>query len=338
LPVALMIAAGRESPPVTVPGHLARISTVVLALAAVALFLHPTFQALRIAQTLPEQLTKAFGGPPPARPPFSLAGLIDSGPAAAAHRSFVFAGAGTPAALSLDFYPASRPGPAPCVVVIHGGGWDSGNRGQFASFSRHLAAEGYAVADIDYRLAPAFRWPAQRDDVLAALAFLKSHPDLGVDPARLVLFGRSAGGQIAEAVAYGQSDPAIRGVIAFYAPSDLEYSWDHIQAGDTLDTRALLTRFLGGSPGHAKSNYRTSSGCELVGRSSPPTLLVHGRLDTLVRAWQSQRLADRCARFGRPCLVVELPWATHACDFNRAGPSGQLSGYAVERFLAAVTK
>jgi acetyl esterase/lipase len=201
-----------------------------------------------------------------------------------------------------------------------------------------LAAQGYAIADIDYRLAPKFRWPAQREDLLAAIAYLKTRGDLGIDPNRFVLFGRSAGGQIAEAVAYGQPDPSIRGVIAFYAPADLYYAWETIQPNDTLDTRFLLTRFLGGSPKEAKAAYASASGYQLTSRHTPPTLLVHGGLDTLVKPAQSGRLAERLSKAERPSFYLELPWATHAFDFNRAGPGGQISSYAVEWFLARVTR
>src|SRR5690606_39651091 len=69
----------------------------------------------------------------------------------------------------------------------------------------------YAVAAIDYRLAPAHPWPAQREDTHLALAWLKANATkLGIAADKLVLFGRSAGGQIAAAVGCTANDPAIR--------------------------------------------------------------------------------------------------------------------------------
>src|SRR6185437_2536684 len=89
-----------------------------------------------------------------------------------------------------------------------------------------LAGRGYAVADISYRLAPGAVWPAQRDDVLAAIAGLRGAAGrLGIDPDRIVVFGRSAGGQIAEAAAYWARDPGLRGVAAFYAPADMNFAY-----------------------------------------------------------------------------------------------------------------
>jgi len=69
--------------------------------------------------------------------------------------------------LKLDFYsPADRKDvlekPRACIVVIHGGGWDSGDREQLASWNSRWVAKGYAVAAVSYRLAPKWIWPAQR--------------------------------------------------------------------------------------------------------------------------------------------------------------------------------
>ena len=64
--------------------------------------------------------------------------------------------------------------------------------------------------------------------------------------------------------------------------------------------------------------------------------LIHGDRDDLVRAVQSERLATRLQAAGRPYYYLRLPWANHGCDVNLSGPCGQITTYAVERFLAAV--
>ena len=70
----------------------------------------------------------------------------------------------------------------------------------------------------------------------------------------------------------------------------------------------------------------------------PPTLLVHGANDPLVWHKQSERLHAKLDELGVPNVFVSLPWATHAFDYNLYGPSGQLTTYSIEWFLAAVTK
>jgi acetyl esterase/lipase len=313
-------------------------STVVLSVGAAGLLLKPTWEAARIGRTLPQRLEAAFGGGAPPRAAFSVGGFVGSAPTAVAVETREYA-----PGLKLDLYRATGRGTpgtaAPCIVMIHGGGWDSGDREQLAGFNHGLARLGYAVAAIDYRLAPKFIWPAQREDTLAALAYLKAHAvELGVDGTRLVLFGRSAGGQIASAVGYGANDPAIRGVVSFYAPHDMFFAYTYAVEDDLLKSPNLMRQYLGGPPAAAKANYESASGHQKVKAGSPPTLLVHGTIDTLVWYRHSERLTARLAAARVPQLYLELPWATHAFEFNQAGPGGQLAGYALEHFLAAVTK
>jgi acetyl esterase/lipase len=244
--------------------------------------------------------------------------------------------------LRLDFFRATvaaEKQPAPCALVIHGGGWDSGDRTQFADFNRELAQLGCAVAAIDYRLAPRWRWPAPREDVHAALAFLRMRAvELGIDPTRVVLLGRSAGGQIALATAYDRPDPAIRGVIAFYAPADLEFAWRYAKPSDVLDSFRLLDQYLGGPPEYDLALYRSASAYAQVEARTLPTLLLHGGPDALVWHRQSTRLAERLRAVQVPHLLVDLPWATHAFDYVRTGPGGQLSAFAVTWFVRATTR
>lgn len=310
---------------------------VTLAASSVALIflLKPAAQAWRIGRELPGRLTAAFGPAPVAPPAFALRRLTLRPRPAGRVTTHEFA-----PGLALDLYPAGGgEDPAPCVVVIHGGGWDSGDRRQLPSLNHWLAQQGYAVAAVSYRLAPAHPWPAQREDLLAALAWLKAQGrQHGVDPARLVLLGRSAGGQIATAVGY-LGDPAVRGVIALYAPHDMRFAWSVSRPDDALNSMLLMRQFLGGPPEACAEAYDSASGQALVQRGrTPPTLLVHGTIDTLVWVRHSRRLAARLAEAGVPHVLLELPWATHALEAHAGGPGGQLTTHAMAHFLAAVTR
>jgi acetyl esterase/lipase len=229
----------------------------------------------------------------------------------------------------------------PCLIVIHGGGWDSGDNTQLTDWNHRWAARGWAVAAINYRLAPAHPWPAQRDDVLAAIAWVKANADrLGLDAGRLVVLGRSAGGQIATAAAYGARDPAIRGVIALYAPHDMQFAWGVSREDDALNSVRLMRQYFGGPPDAPArvALYDSASGQLLARGDSPPTLLVHGHPDRLVWYRHSRRLAARLAELGVDCTHVELPWATHAFDYNPDGPGGQVTDAAISKFLERVTQ
>lgn len=301
---------------------------------AVALLVQPCAQAWVIGRGLPARLGRNFGPAEVAGEPFMFSRLLSRWPAPAPKSTWAYSGS-----LKLDFYPAIGRSPAPCVLVIHGGGWDNGDRGQISQFNDWLARSGYSVADISYRLAPAATWPAQRDDVAAAVAFVKEHAAAwNVDARKLVILGRSAGGQIAEASAYALHDPAVRGVVALYAPADMNFAWKWGRPDDALNSPELIRKFLGGTPETAQQAYDSASAILLVDARTPPTLLVHGTIDTLVWNRQSERLAARLTEAGVANMLVSMPWATHAMEFNLSGPSGQLTTYSVAWFLAAVCR
>jgi len=318
--------------------HAPNATVVTLAACSLALgfLLKPAAQAWRIGRDLPGRLTAAFGPAPAITPPaFALRRLTLRPRPAGQVTSHEFA-----PGLALDLYPAiGGDGPAPCVVVIHGGGWDSGDRRQLPNLNHWLARQGCAVAAVSYRLAPAHPWPAQREDMQAAIAWLKAQgPRHGIDPTRLVLLGRSAGGQLATAVGY-LGDPAVRGVIALYAPHDMRFAWSVSRPDDALNSLQLMRQYLGGPPEARGEAYDSASGQLLVQRGrTPPTLLVHGTIDTLVWVRHSRRLAARLTEAGVPNLLLELPWATHALEAHAGGPGGQLTTHAMAHFLAVVTR
>jgi acetyl esterase/lipase len=324
-------------------GRWVTMAAAIVAVVAAGILLQPLWGAWRESRELPNRMQKAFPGAEGVE--FGLdwrrvwfPAKTDPVPV----ESHVFAYAGTADALALDFYRPRAVAPVPCVIAIHGGGWDGGDRGQFADSHHALAREGYAVAAISYRLAPQHRWPAQREDTLAALRWLQAHAaELGIDPMQIVLLGRSAGGQIATAVGYGAGDPAIRGVVAFYAPHDLHFVWSIAREDDVLKTANLTRQFLGGAPDNPErvARYDSASGELMVEQGrTPPTLLIHGTRDSLVWVEHSRRLSARLAEAQVPVLFIELPWATHASDYYRHGPAGQFSEQAVTAFVRAVTE
>lgn len=311
--------------------------TLAASAGAAGLLLKPAFQAWRVGRTLPTYLSAQLGSRSVGRDAFSFGELFfGRSPARVPVRVLNV----TPD-LPIDFYapPTVSARPLPCVILVHGGGWNGGDRGQIPPFNHWLAGRGYAVAAISYRLAPRFIWPAQRDDVLAAIAFLKSHAaELAIDPTRLVLLGRSAGGQIALATAYTANDPAICAVGGLYAPSDLIFGYVNTHENDMLKSPELMRQFLAGTPDSARANYESASALYHVGERTPPTLLLHGENDALVWHRHSIRLDARLAQAGVTHAFVSLPWASHAFDYNLHGPGGQLTCYALEWFLANVTK
>jgi acetyl esterase/lipase len=335
-PIALVLLPGGEGTPTLLARGLAALAALLL--------LSSLGRAFGYAKGLEERFAQRFGAVQPrafpgasARPAPLVPGdlLTVSTPTVAPTRHLYREVDGR--ALHLDLYRrAEASEPLPVVVVIHGGSWNSGDSTQLAWLNGYLAARGFAVAAINYRLAPRHIFPAQREDVLAALAFLQENASrLGLDPSRVAFLGRSAGGQLALLAAYTANNPAVRAVVALYAPSDLNWSWANPTNPLVLDSPKTLSEYLGGTPTQVKEHFDAGSPIDFVKSGSPATLLIHGTRDELVFAEQSRRLAKRLEQAKVPHLELELPWATHGCDANPAGPGGQITTWAVERFLAA---
>lgn len=262
--------------------------------------------------------------------------------------------------LRLDIYqphfssPRREPSSVPAgrllsaIIVIHGGSWRSGTKSDFRRYDSWLAEGGRVVFDVEYRLADGQQhFPVQVIDIKCAIAWVKEHAaQYGVDPERLALLGRSAGGQLALLAAYTSNDPAldptaacvdrdtrVRAVISFYGPTDLAWDYAHPGRPDVLDTPHVLENYLGGSPSTAPQAYLSASPVEHVSAASPPTLFLHGGHDQLVLAENVERIIPKLKAAGVPYTYVYLPWANHGFDYNFNGWSSQLAQAAISRFL-----
>lgn len=239
--------------------------------------------------------------------------------------------------LTLNLYRPPKQGRYPLVVSIYGGAWQRGDPSQSADFSRYLASRGYVVASIDYRHAPAFRWPAQIDDVRQAFRFIMRHPEWEFDPQKVVVMGRSAGAHLAMMLAYAPDAPAIRGVIDFYGPVDLAEGYANPPSPDPLAVRDVLRAFLGGTPESVPQAYRDASPSSYIDRALPPTLILQGGRDHIVLARFSRELHNRLLATGTRSVLIELPWSEHAFDAVFRGLGNQIALYYVERFIAWTT-
>ena len=315
--------------------------TCTLLIFAAGLFSIPVFEAIPIAHRLPEDLTRAFGSRPERAgvpsDPIQFAKLWRSTRSGAVQFKALRYSTQDGTSLALDYYSNGAPGDRPCIVVVHGGAWHSDNEKELSSWNPRLAQLGYRGASIAYSLAPKSHWPAQKEDLLAALAYLKANAfQLGIDPTQFVLLGRSAGAQIVLATAYASHDASIRGCIASYPPTDMNFDYGTGAEHSILNAHQVITQFLGGTPDQVPDIYRDASPQQLVGPNTPPTLLAQGTRDEVVWIENSHRLRDRLTELHRPVYLLEMPWATHGFDLNTHGPGGQLEFYAMAWFLGSV--
>ncbi|ABA21077.1 Esterase/lipase/thioesterase [Trichormus variabilis ATCC 29413] len=237
--------------------------------------------------------------------------------------------------LRLNIYRPQQIGKYPGIVVIHGGGWQSGSPENNADFSRYMAARGYTVFAITYRYAPTYKFPAQLDDVRSALTFIQQHAtEYETDINRIAILGRSAGGQLAMLTAYQQNALPIRAVISYYAPSNLAKGYREPPTPDPLNVRSVLEAFLGGTPDQVPEQYTKASPINYVNRPLPPTLLIHGGRDHIIQIIFPRTLFQSLQNSGNKAILLEIPWAEHAFDYIFNGASNQLALYHTERFLA----
>jgi acetyl esterase/lipase len=237
--------------------------------------------------------------------------------------------------LTLDIYQPPQVGKYPAIVVIYGGAWQRGSPSDNAEFNRYMAARGYVVWAIAYRHAPRYRFPAQIEDVQAALAFIQQHAtEYETDLERIALLGRSAGAHLAMLAAYRPDAPRIRAVVNYYGPVNLTKGYYDLPHPDPIDVRAVLKAFLGGSPDELPELYRQASPISYVSQPQPPSLLVYGGQDHIIQAKFGRTLGDRLQAVGSQVIFLEIPWAEHAFDAVFNGVSNQLALYYTERFLA----
>lgn len=243
------------------------------------------------------------------------------------------------ATLKLDFFPAQTAGKRPCVIVVHGGSWSSGDSKQLADLNSYMAKMGYNVAAINYRLAPKYQTPAPVEDIRSAMSFFRTHADeFHIDTSQFVLLGRSAGAQIALLAAYTLHDKSIKGVIEFYGPADMVWGYSIPSNPLIMDSRKVMGDYVGGTYAQVPQKYHDCSPLFFAGPASPPTLMIHGVNDVLVTYLHAVKLSTKLKEEHVKHYWLRLPWATHGFDFNLYGPGGQLSTYAVENFLSSVTK
>lgn len=304
----------------------------------------PLVRAMLYARDLPQRLDSAFGGQhqdQSSRRVFAFSRLFRFWSTPLKVTETLVFSATEEYELRLDLFrpPVPAPGGSPCIVVVHGGSWIRGDSRDFASLSPYLSRQGYVVVGVNYRKADKYPFPAARDDLRASIAYIKDNASyLGVDADRIALLGRSAGGQLALLVAYEEDDPAIRGVVSFYAPTDMVYGFNNPTDTRVIDTPATLDTYLRGTPATSREHYDAASPINFVGENSPPTLLLHGSQDEMVHPAQSDRLSQQLAKFGVDHLYLKLPWATHGFDHNLWGPGGQISTYSVERFMHSLLR
>jgi alpha-L-fucosidase 2 len=225
--------------------------------------------------------------------------------------------------LLLDAKIPEGEGPFPIAILVHGGGWSSGDKkgaekpnsgADISPWFEPLTQAGFVWFSINYRLAPQHRWPACFDDVQTAIRWVKAHAaEFKGDPKRIAIFGHSAGGHLALLAAL-QTNPDTRVQAAVgYAPvTDFEQE---------LPTRGGVSKSL--QDLHGLTNEVTPEALKILRETAPihhiqqpkgghpPILILHGDLDKTVPLQQTLNFQSKLRANSVRSDVFIIPGAPH---------------------------
>ncbi len=218
----------------------------------------------------------------------------------------------------MDLYLPPKSGkPSPMVINIHGGGWNHGVKESQTGFSTFFK-EGFAVANIEYRLTGQATAPAAIEDARCALVYIILHAkELNIDINRIVLMGGSAGGHLAlmagllgnngifDTNCKTEKEIKVAAIIDKYGITDVG-DWAF---GPNITSKSA-TNWLG-SQAKNEAFIKSVSPVYYVSKSSPPVFIVHGDADPTVPYQQSVELHKKLLAAGIQTEFVTIPGGLH---------------------------
>jgi acetyl esterase/lipase len=229
--------------------------------------------------------------------------------------------------LTLDLHLPEGDGPFPVIVWLHTGAWVSGDTSGGPAVRQ--ASRGYAVASVEYRLAPKWTFPAQIHDAKAAVRWLRANAArYKLDPERIGVFGASAGGHLAALLGTTADRPeledltmgnaafssSVKAVVDFYGPTDLLQLSAHALPCMPMNPDspfAPTSLFIGCAIQDCKEKTNAASPIRYVSEDDAPFLILHGTADCLVPWQQSVLLHDALKRAGLQSSLHLLEGAAH---------------------------
>lgn len=197
--------------------------------------------------------------------------------------------------LAIDaFFPKKKSKAArSAIVIIHGGGWRSGNRMQHYPLAQHLAALGYVCFTPEYRLSTEALYPAAVQDCKAALRWIHAHAaQFHIDTVKISLLGFSAGGELAAFIGTtnsnaqfegGDCNAAFSSNVQAIVDMDGILSFVHPESGEGDDSKSTsaATYWFGYSKKDSLALWQDASPLAHVGKHTPPVLFINSSVDRM---------------------------------------------------------
>ncbi|WP_372798663.1 alpha/beta hydrolase fold domain-containing protein [Pontiella sp.] len=260
--------------------------------------------------------------------------------------------------LKLDIYlpPSGKPEKAPLLYYVHGGGWAAGSKDKgglplMRPVFEQVAEKGWVCVSIDYRLCRKNSGVLMRDcvvDAMDGLRFLKRHAQqYGIDPDRIVVWGDSAGGQLAQMLTLADpklfpGDEALAGFdvvpkagISWYGPTDFtDLNLFKTDLSDKNPDRFGF-RITGRDGGFEMfpEEYKAMSPYYWIKKESPPLLLLQGDTDSTIPFAHAPHLKNKADQIGADVEMVIVKNAGH--NWRKAGGSPEPGVDEIQRITAA---
>ncbi|HLO46435.1 MAG TPA: alpha/beta hydrolase [Leadbetterella sp.] len=189
--------------------------------------------------------------------------------------------------LMLDIFSPKNKKNAPCLIIIHGGGWRSGDRTHHHEMAKVLASRGYVVVTPSYRLSTHALYPAAMVDAKTAIRWTRANAQsLGINPEKIALAGFSAGGQMAALVGttndetlYDKSETlkSVSPRVASVIDLDGILAYIHPESGEGDDSRNIsaATYYFGFSKTEKPELWHEASALNHVSAGDPPILFIN---------------------------------------------------------------
>ena len=239
------------------------------------------------------------------------------------HLDVVYAAYG-PRKMLIDIFQPDRTAGSlrPAVVVVHGGGWQKGDKSKFRALAVELARRGYVTAAIEYRLATEAMFPAAIEDCLAAVRFLRSRAaEYGINPEQIAAVGGSAGGHLVGLMAAGATNPAFAEFqqkpavspeiqLAVVMAGPLQIATGKVAESSLTSTDSNAVLWFGGTVEQNPDMYHLADAYEQISAATPPIHFITGEYDNPTR---NALAREKLKGLGVPTSLTVVPKAKHGC-------------------------